>query len=121
AFDGDAAGRKAAWRALENSLDRVADHHLLAFIFLPDKQDPDDYVKAQGAEGFHALREQALPLSRFLVEELESAVDMRSAEGRAKLLAAAKPYLVKMTQAPALRIGVAKLLCERTGMTMPEV
>jgi DNA primase len=126
AFDGDAAGRKAAWRAAENSLELVTDTKLIGFIFLPDGEDPDSYVKQHGAEGFHNLRADAIPLSRFIVQKLEKDVadggfDMHSAEAKAKLIADAKPFLQKMSQAPALRVGVAKILCERTDMTMAEV
>jgi DNA primase len=124
-FDGDAAGRKAAWRAAENCLDQAVDNKLLAFIFLPDGEDPDSYVATNGAEAFHALRNDSIPLSRFLVQKLEADVleagfSLATAEAGAKLLADAKPYLQKMNQAPALRVGVVKLLCERTGLTMAE-
>jgi DNA primase len=119
-FDGDEAGRKAAVRAMENSLSQVGDTHMIGFIFLPDGMDPDDYVKAHGKEGFDAFKRDAAPLSRFLLQHLESTIDMTSAEGRAKLIAAAKPHLLKMEQAPALRIGVVKMISEKTGLTMSE-
>lgn len=119
-FDGDEAGRKAAWRALENSLPQVGDTHLLAFIFLPDGMDPDDFIKERGKDAFNALKNEALPLSRFLLQSLESQVDMASAEGRAKLIAVAKPHLLKMEQAPALRMTIVKMISERIGLTVAE-
>lgn len=119
-FDGDAAGRSAAWRALENSLSQVGDAHLISFVFLPEGMDPDDYIKQHGKDGFLAMAQEALPLSKFLLQQLESKVDMRSAEGRAKLFSAAKPYLLKMEQAPALRMGLVQIMADRVGVTRQE-
>lgn len=119
-FDGDNAGRSAAWRALENSLSQVGDAHLVSFVFLPEGMDPDDYIKAHGKDGFLALAQQSLPLSKFLLQQLELKVDMKSAEGRAKLFSVAKPYLLKMTQAPALRMGLIQLMADRVGVTRRE-
>ena len=119
-FDGDEAGRKAAWRALENALPQVGDTHMLGFIFLPEGLDPDDFVKQRGKEAFNALKADALPLSRFLLQSLEATVDMTSAEGRAKLIAVAKPHLLKMEQAPALRMTVVKMISEKIGLTVAE-
>ena len=65
-FDGDAAGRKAAWRALENTLPVLADGKNALFLFLPDGEDPDDFVRKRGKAAFEALFERATPLSEFL-------------------------------------------------------
>lgn len=119
-FDGDEAGRKAARRALENSLSQVGDENFISFMFLPDGMDPDDYVKQHGAQGFEQLTQQAMPLSQFLLETVESEVDMRSAEGRAKLMSVAKPHLERMTNAPGLRMTVFKMLAERVGLSGAE-
>ena len=69
-FDGDAAGRKAAWRALENALPVLADGKNAAFMFLPDGEDPDDYVRGRGKAAFEALAGDAIPASEFLLAEL---------------------------------------------------
>ena len=86
-FDGDAAGRKAAWRALEVSLPVLADGKLVSFLFLPPEDDPDTYVRRLGKEGFDKALAQAKPLSQFLFAELASHVDMATEEGRASFVA----------------------------------
>ena len=119
-FDGDAAGRKAAWRALENSLEALAEQKMLAFAFLPPEHDPDSYVRDLGKEAFQAAIDRATPLSEFLLQTLTSHVDLSSAEGRAKLLAEAKPLLQKI-QTPMLRLQIVKQLAEKTGLQPSEV
>lgn len=92
-FDGDAAGRKAAWRALEAALPMAADDKLLSFLFLPVEHDPDSYVRAFGTQAFQQEIDRALPLSQFLLRELTTRVDLSTAEGRARLQTEAKPLL----------------------------
>lgn len=92
-FDGDRAGREAAWRAAENALPMLGGNHQLKFMFLPDGEDPDTLVKQQGAEAFEALVIQAKNYSDFFLESLESRVDMASMDGRARLIEIARPYL----------------------------
>ena len=92
-FDGDRAGREAAWRAAENALPMLGGNHQLKFMFLPDGEDPDTLVKQQGAEAFNGLVEQAKSYSDFFFESLESRVDMDSMDGRARLVEVARPYL----------------------------
>src|SRR5438876_11561740 len=89
-FDGDAAGRKAAWRALEVSLPVLADGKVVGFLFLPPEDDPDTFVRREGADGFRTALAGAKPLSQFLFGELTSRVDMASEEGRARFVAEAK-------------------------------
>ncbi|HEX3632748.1 MAG TPA: DNA primase [Casimicrobiaceae bacterium] len=111
-FDGDAAGRRAAWRALENALALLADGKNARFLFLPDGEDPDDYIRQRGKESFEALVDSATPLSDFLLAELAQRYPPRSAEGRAALVNAAKPLLAEITApvlATLLRRGVAEL------------
>ena len=119
-FDGDNAGRKAAWRALENSLEALPEQKSIGFVFLPDGEDPDSYVRSQGTEAFERLITQAMPLSEFLLRELASRCDMTSAEGRAKLVAEAKPLLGRL-QTPLLRLQLVKRLAEASGFSQPEV
>lgn len=92
-FDGDAAGRKAAWRALEASLPLAADDKLLSFLFLPAEHDPDSYVRQFGAEAFKEEIDRALPLSQLFIRELTTRCDLTTAEGRARLRTEAKPLL----------------------------
>jgi DNA primase len=109
-FDGDAAGRKAAWRALENTLAVLQDGKDARFLFLPDGEDPDDFVRARGRAALEAAIAQAMPLSEYLVAELTARHPPDTAEGRAALLAAARPLLGAI-EAPIL----AALLRRRLG------
>ena len=90
-FDGDAAGRRAARRALEASLPHASDTRTIRFLFLPPEHDPDSYVRELGAPAFEACVAQAVPLSRQLVEAASEGCDLSAAEGRAHMLANAKP------------------------------
>ena len=119
-FDGDEAGRKAAWRALENSLSQLADDKSLKFLFLPQGEDPDTYVRAQGKPAFETLLNEALPLSQFLVRELSGQVEMETQEGRARLLELAKP-LLKQISAPTLGLMLRKRLAELAGIAQAEL
>ncbi|MED5461040.1 MAG: DNA primase, partial [Pseudomonadota bacterium] len=92
-FDGDRAGRAAAWKALENALPQVREGRQIRFVFLPDGQDPDSFVKEHGADAFMKALDDALPLSDFLLEELSSQVDMNSVDGRARLAELACPMI----------------------------
>ncbi len=119
-FDGDAAGRRAAWRALENSLPELVDGKQVRFLFLPQGEDPDTYVRAHGREGLEAALENAVPLSRYLMEELTGQVDLTSAEGRAGLVHAAKPLVLKLPK-NAFRALILRELAERSRLPTDEV
>ncbi len=119
-FDGDAAGRRAAWRALENTLAVLADGKNARFLFLPDGEDPDDYVRKRGKEAFEALVDEAMPLSDFLLTELAQRHPPRSAEGRAALVNAAKPLLAQIT-APVLATLLRRRLAELAGLRESEM
>ena len=119
-FDGDSAGKKAAWRALENSLEALPEQKSIGFVFLPEKDDPDSFVRNQGKEAFERMITQAVPLSEFLLRELSSRCDMTSAEGRAKLVSEAKPLLGRL-QTPLLRLQLVKRLSEASGFSQNEV
>jgi len=106
-FDGDSAGRKAAWRALEVSLPLATDAKPMRFLFLPAEHDPDSYVRANGKDAFEQLLREAPTLSEFLIAELRAQHDLNTPEGRAGFLIASKTYLEKLT-APALRIQLLR-------------
>ncbi len=90
-FDGDAAGQRAARRALEASLPHASDTRTIRFLFLPPEHDPDSYVRQHGAQAFEACIAQSVPLSRQLVASAGDGCDLATAEGRAHMLANAKP------------------------------
>jgi DNA primase len=120
-FDGDAAGRRAAWHALEVALPVLADDKAVRFMFLPEEDDPDSFVRARGQQAFQSMVAEARPLSEFLLAELRSRVDMGTAEGRSRLIAEARPLLRKVA-APALQLqllrqlaGAAELAPEELG------
>ncbi|MBI4189326.1 MAG: DNA primase [Betaproteobacteria bacterium] len=119
-FDGDDAGRRAAWRALENGLEQLADGKQLSFLFLPQDEDPDTYVRKLGKEAFEKLLGDALPLSQFMLRELSSRVDLNTHEGRARLLHDARP-LVKQVAAPLLSLLLRKQLAQMTGISQQEL
>ena len=119
-FDGDAAGRKAAWRGLENSLEALADNKQIGFVFLPPEHDPDTFVREQGKEAFQTKVAQALPLSDFLLKELATRSDLTTAEGKAQLVYNAKPLITRLTT-PFLRLQLVKRLAEASGFSQAEV
>jgi len=92
-FDGDAAGRRAAARALEASLPHATDMRTVRFLFLPPEHDPDSYVRSEGRAAFEAQIEAAVPLSRQLLELASEGCDLETAEGRARLVAQARPLI----------------------------
>jgi DNA primase len=97
-FDGDRAGRQAAWRALENALSLARDGRELKFLFLPDGHDPDSLVGEEGVEAFEARLRAALPLSEYLVKHLAEQVDLTHVDGRARLAALARPLFARMPE-----------------------
>ena len=96
AFDGDRAGRKAAWRALENALPEVREGRQIRFVFLPEGHDPDSFVNENGADAFVRLLDAGLPLSQFLIQELSGQVDMETIDGRARLAEIARPLVARI-------------------------
>ena len=116
AFDGDRAGKKAAWRALENALPQVREGRQIRFVFLPDGQDPDSFVNDNGADAFVKMLDNGLPLSEFLILELSSQVDMNSIDGRARLAELARP-LVNKIPAGVYRELLIDGLADAVGLT----
>lgn len=119
-FDGDNAGRKAAWRALENSLEFLSDNKYLSFLFLPEGEDPDSYVSRHGKEFFEQQLTHALPLSEFMFKELCGSINLQTSEGRAKLINKAKP-LLQQIKAPALVSIMLKRLKDLAGIDQNQI
>ena len=118
-FDGDAAGRKAAWHALEVSLPYLADNKAVRFLFLSAEHDPDSFVREEGSKAFEKKLGEARPLSEFLLDELKGRADPSTAEGRSRLVHEAKPLLQKLS-APALRVQLLKSLADAAGMSLED-
>jgi DNA primase len=95
-FDGDKAGRAAAWRALGNALPEAEAGRELKFLFLPEGEDPDSLVGKEGKAAFEARYAGALPLSEYLVAHLTSAIDVSHADGKARFVAEARPLLERV-------------------------
>ncbi|MGV8941972.1 MAG: DNA primase [Lysobacter sp.] len=95
-FDGDRAGRAAAWKAVESVLPRMKDGRQGFFLFLPDGEDPDSIVRAEGAQGFDARLQAATPLSQFLFDSLAVDVNLGTLEGKGRLAERAKPLLAQI-------------------------
>lgn len=94
-YDGDKAGRRAAWKALETTLPLIRDGRQAGFMFVPDGHDPDTLVREQGPEAF-TRRDSIKPLSEFLLEELAAKIDLGSIDGRARFVDLAKPLVTKI-------------------------
>ncbi|RUQ93365.1 DNA primase [Legionella septentrionalis] len=99
-FDGDAAGRKAAWRALESTLPSLNEGLAANFIFLPEGHDPDSLVRAEGKDKFLQRLQQAIPLNQYFFTTLTEDYDSTNLSSRTQLVNAAKPYLLKMPEGP---------------------
>ncbi|KAA2283988.1 DNA primase [Arenimonas fontis] len=114
-FDGDRAGRSAAWRALESVLPRMRDGRQAFFLFLPEGEDPDSIVRKEGAAGFDARLQQATPLSAFFFAELGKDVNLGGVEGKARLAERARPLLAQIPDG-AFRDLMYQRLAELTGV-----
>ncbi|MEY1661206.1 DNA primase [Isoalcanivorax beigongshangi] len=119
-FDGDNAGRRAAWRALESVLGVLEDGKQARFLFLPDGDDPDSLVRREGREGLLARADEAPPLTQFLFQHLEQDLDMGTLDGRARLARLALPYLQR-TKGLFYRSLLRKELADRTRLTEDEL
>ncbi|UCG73174.1 MAG: DNA primase [Chromatiales bacterium] len=95
-FDGDRAGRDAAWRALQNTLAEMREGRQVRFLFLPDGEDPDSLIRSEGAAAFQARLSTALPLSDYLLKELKNRADTTTTEGMARLAELARPLLSQL-------------------------
>ena len=118
-FDGDRAGRAAAWRALEAALPELGGGRQISFLFLPDGDDPDSLVRREGGETFRDLAAKATSLPDFLFEKLAGETDMDRIDGRARLVELAKPLLARLPEGP-LRELMHQRLREETGVQSTE-
>jgi DNA primase len=100
-FDGDRAGRSAAWRALENALPEAREGRQIRFLFLPEGEDPDTLVRKEGKDRFEErLNKDAVEFSQFLIENLRKEADATSLAGRARLGELVSPFIAKMPGGP---------------------
>jgi DNA primase len=108
-FDGDAAGRRAAGRALEAALPHANDTRSFRFLFLPPEHDPDSYIREHGTQAFEQYVQKALPLSQQLVDAAQADCDMTTAEGRARMLSQARPLWSALPEGALQRQLLAEL------------
>ncbi|MCP5157357.1 MAG: DNA primase [Ectothiorhodospiraceae bacterium] len=108
-FDGDAAGRRAAWRALETALPLMQEGRQAFFAFLPDGEDPDSLVRARGREAFEGIVAAADSLGTFLFGHLAQQVDLETIDGRSRLAELARPLISRIPEGPFRELAVARL------------
>lgn len=116
-FDGDRAGRQAAWRAVESVLPRMRDGRQAFFLFLPDGEDPDTLVRKEGLDGFEQRLKHATPLSEFFFAELSKDVNLSSLDGRARLAERTRPLLAQIPDGAFRDLMLAEL-DKSTGVRM---
>lgn len=97
-FDGDSAGRQAAWRALEASFGHLNEGLDVGFVFLPEGEDPDSLIRKEGSKQFKTRLEQGIPLHRFFFDRLMKGINLRHPSGKTQLIHLAKPFLQKMSE-----------------------
>ncbi|RUO36168.1 DNA primase [Aliidiomarina shirensis] len=119
-FDGDRAGRDAAWRALENALSLLRDGTDLRFLFLPDGEDPDTIVRAEGAEGFNKRVEGAMSFRDYFFDHLTSTIDLRTDAGKSELIAQARE-LIGRVASDFYRGMLMEELAKRLSRTVQEL
>jgi DNA primase len=119
-FDGDNAGRTAAWRAAMNALPALTDGLKLRFLFLPTSHDPDSYVREFGKEQFEAEMQNAMPLSQYIVQHLSAENPLHSQEDKVRLLNEAEPIL-KQINAPRLSLMLRKKIAELAQLSDDEM
>jgi DNA primase len=108
-FDGDRAGRQAAWRALEVSLPLLSEGRQMKFMFLPEGEDPDTIVRKEGEAGFQQRLQQAQAFSNFFYQSLSKEIELNTIDGRSFLVEQAKPYLLKLPEGVFRHMMISKL------------
>jgi DNA primase len=119
-FDGDAAGRRAARKALDGALPFATDVRSIKFLFLPSEHDPDSFIREHGKDAFARYVSEATPLSRFLIESAREGCDLNTAEGRAHLSSNAKPLWMQMPDG-ALKLQLLAEMAELVQLTGREL
>ncbi len=119
-FDGDAAGQKAAWRALETSLESMSDDAGFSFLFLPQNHDPDSFIREYGQAAFEAEVDRAMPFGRFLLQTLTEPFDLTLPDGRAQFVHHAKSYVLRI-HAPLVRLQILKEIAVLAHMALEEL
>jgi len=119
-FDGDKAGQKAAWRALENALPFLQDGKRISFLFLPVEHDPDSFIREFGKDAFEQRIQEAMPLSSYLLREVSTGLDLATQEGRNQLLQRAKPLLTAII-APTTALLLRKEVAALSGVSQVEL
>ena len=114
-FDGDRAGREAGWRALGNLLEVMRDGDECRFAHLPEGEDPDSYVRANGADGWRQFLQGARPLEEYFFDHLRQDLDLDRVSGKSQLVARARPLLARL-RAPVFRALMSKELERLTGL-----
>jgi DNA primase len=114
-FDGDGAGRKAARRAMELALPLLGDHQKARFLFLPEGEDPDSFMKAQGIENFEKKISEAIPLSKFMLNSLSEGLDLKISEDKATFVAAATP-LVQSVRSNVFKLDIVRQIAVAVGV-----
>ena len=108
-FDGDRAGRQAAWRALENALPHMREGRQIKFMFLPEGEDPDTIVRQEGEQGFRKRLQTAQAFSNFFYQSLSNNIELNTIDGRSFLVEQAKPYLLKLPEGVFRHMMINKL------------
>lgn len=118
-FDGDDAGRRAAWRALEQSLEALKDGVTLRFAFLPQGEDPDSFVRSAGPDAFREQLQRSRTLSQYLIETLTENESLDTPEGRARLIHRAQPLIARIA-APELKRQIEQEIAERARIPLDD-
>jgi DNA primase len=119
-FDGDHAGKAAAWRAMMNALPSLNDKVVLKFLFLPEEHDPDSFIRAYSKEAFESMMHDAMPLSQYLVQHLTEKNHLATQEDKVKFLNEAEPILKEIT-APKLSLLLRKRFAELLHLNDKEI
>lgn len=119
-FDGDTAGKAAAWRAMMNALTALTDKVRLKFLFLPKNHDPDSYIRENSKQDFNKLAETSIPLTEYIIRNLTSTNDLTSQDKKVRLLNEVDP-IINLLKAPRLSLLFRKRIAQLVGLDMEEI